>query len=169
MYPTCPEKDEKELSVIIFLLSRTPSNITYLAYLKVLLHHVLDWAFTIHVKILLPLLNAVVQILNINTLMIESVLHIVQSEIHRFFAKDICTFHNAMVMCNLHGRPAGFAINYLTTGLVIAIISMTRCKKKHQNNSNHDALLKIAQLLTNFKTCFSGFSHIPTILCISCF
>ena len=122
MYPTYPEK---ELSVIIFLLSRTPSNITYLAYLKILLHHAFDWAFTIHVKILLPLLNAVVQILNINTLMIESVLHIVQSEIHRFFAKDICTFHNAMVVCNLHGRPTGFAIKYLTIGSIEAIISMT--------------------------------------------
>ena len=166
MYPTYPEK---ELSVIIFLLSRTPSNITYLAYLKILLHHAFDWAFTIHVKILLPLLNAVVQILNINTLMIESVLHIVQSEIHRFFAKDICTFHNAMVVCNLHGRPTGFAIIYLTTGLVIAIISMTNCKKKHQNNSNHDALLKIAQLLTNLKLVFLVFFHIPTIPCISCF
>ena len=112
---------------------KTPLNITYL---KILLHHIFYRAFAIHVHVLPVVLNAVIQILNPNTLMIDFVLHIVHSQIHRYFAERVCAFHNTVVMCNFHTPYVHdikvvfwCLINHLTSGFIKAIICFTNSKK----------------------------------------
>ena len=119
-------------------------------YLKILLHHVFYRSFTIHIIFLFPVLNTEIQVLNQNTLMVEFVLDIVQSKIHRYFAKRVCTFHNTVVICNFHRPyvmwPMCCFINHFTNGCIKAIICSTNFKKKQSNNRNgssHDAYWRL--------------------------